>query len=217
MSEPKDAVSAVPCAIIVFARAPVSGQAKTRLIPLLGAQGAAHLQARMTAHALAKARQALAGQGPLVLCAAPDASDPELAALAAQHDAQFTAQSEGDLGTRMHAAFEAFGYPALLMGSDAPCINTQDLGACAQALRDGADAVFLPAEDGGYGLVGLARSTPEIFTDMVWSTDQVMAQTRTRLCEANRSWREIRTIWDVDEPADFQRLAASGFATDGLG
>lgn len=204
------------CTIIIFARAPQAGKAKTRLIPLLGAAGAAQLQARMTRHALAVASAAQSRPGALVLCAAPDAANPELAAMARAHGAELAAQSGGDLGARMQAAFETWGYPALLMGSDAPCIDGADLRACAKALHEGADAVFLPAEDGGYGLVGLARPAPEIFSDMVWSTDKVMVQTRERLRTAKRIWREPRIIWDVDNPDDFKRLVASGFDTSGL-
>jgi len=209
------------CAIIIFARAPVPGQCKTRLIPALGAHGAAQLQAAMTRHALATA--CAAGLGQVILCATPDTNDSFLrecarasgAQLAAQHGGNLQADGElqdhGELGARMHGAFERFGYPALLMGSDSPCITAQDLRDCARALHDGADAVFLPAEDGGYGLVGLSHPAPYLFSDMVWSTSSVMEETRGRLRASALSWRELRMIFDIDTPDDLPRLADIGF------
>ena len=69
--------------------------------------------------------------------------------------------------------------------------------------------MFLPAEDGGYGLVGATRPIPQIFNDMQWGVADVMAQTRERLRGAGIAWREGRTIWDVDRPDDYARLMAA--------
>ena len=118
-------------------------------------------------------------------------------------------QVSGDLGARMHAAFEA-GAPTLLAGTDCPSISATHLRDCAAALREGSDAVFLPAEDGGYGLVGLAQPHIGIFSNMVWSTATVMEETRERLRRLELTWRELATIWDVDFPEDARRLAESG-------
>lgn len=197
------------CAIIIFARAPVAGECKTRLIPVLGAEGAAQLQKAMTRHAVEVAMAA--ATGPVILCVTPDTTHPDLQSMAQNSGAQLHAQGEGDLGARMQAAFEMHGYPALLMGSDIPFITARDLRACAAALTDGADAVFLPAEDGGYGLVGLSRLAPHLFSDMVWSTSSVMDETRARLRAAAMRWREIAMVQDVDEPDDLMRLAASDY------
>jgi glycosyltransferase A (GT-A) superfamily protein (DUF2064 family) len=132
------------------------------------------------------------------------------AALAGAHGVRLRAQVEGDLGARMHGAFLAAApQPLLLVGTDCPVISAADLRACARVLAEGADAVFLPAEDGGYGLVGLRRPIEALFCDMVWSTAEVMAQTRLRMRERGLVWREPSTIWDVDLPADLDRLAAS--------
>lgn len=199
-----------PCPVIIFARAPAPGQCKTRLIPQLGADGAANLQKAMTRHAVEVA--IAAATGPVIICATPDTTHPDLQALAHETGVQLAAQGEGDLGARMQAAFDAHGYPALLMGSDIPCIKAQDLRGCAGVLADGADAVFLPAEDGGYGLVGLSKPVPQIFAGMTWSASSAMDETRERLRAASLRWREIRTVWDVDEPDDLKRLAASEWA-----
>ncbi|MBL8450164.1 MAG: DUF2064 domain-containing protein [Dechloromonas sp.] len=87
-----------------------------------------------------------------------------------------------------------------------------DLCSCADALRSGQDAVFLPAEDGGYVLVGLRRPQPRLFADIEWGTERVMAQTRDRLRELGLLWSEPRTLWDVDRPEDLDRLRAMGLA-----
>ena len=68
------------------------------------------------------------------------------------------------------------------------------------------DAVLIPAEDGGYVLIGLRRYLPTVFEGITWSTPQVLAQTRERLRAAGASWTELAPLWDVDEPADWQRL-----------
>ncbi len=201
------------CAIAVFARAPVPGEAKTRLVPKLGAEGAAKLHARLVERMLRTASRA--GPGPVTLWCAGSPDHPFFRACAETFGVRLVEQAPGDLGERMHAVFvERAGRPALLAGTDCPAITTDHLRACARALAEGDDAVFLPAEDGGYGLVGLNRPVPEIFRDMTWSTDTVMAETRARLRALGLVWREPATIWDVDRPEDADRLAASRLMDD---
>lgn len=191
--------------IAVFARAPRAGAAKTRLIPALGAAGAARLQRRLTLRTLATALGA--GLGPVTLWVAPDDRHRFFRSLR-RRGLPLRCQSGADLGARMAAAFTAEQGPVLLIGTDCPALAPEDLRACADALRSGNDAVFLPAEDGGYVLVGLRRPQPRLFEQVDWSTDQVMAQTRERLRETGLSWSEPRTLWDVDRPEDLQRLQA---------
>ena len=194
-------------AIAVFARAPVPGQCKTRLIPRLGAKGAAQLQEKLILRALETALAAEAGA--VELWCAPDCRHPFFAMCAERFGVALRDQQGADLGARMAFVFEQADAPTLLMGTDCPSITPDDLRACADALQ-ACDAVFLPAEDGGYGAVGLKAPAPEIFTSMVWSAPGVMDATRTRLCAAGKSWREVRAIWDVDDPPDYDRLLASG-------
>ena len=195
-------------ALIVFAKAPVAGQAKTRLIPALGAAGAAALAARLLDHSLAGAVEA--GFDHLELCVAPATDHPAFAALAAAHRLVLTAQGEGDLGARMDRALTRVlqGHPqALLIGTDAPALGAARLRDAAQALQ-GADAVFVPALDGGYALVGLQRAQPALFQGIAWSTPQVMAQTRVRAAAAGLTWNERDPVADIDEPADLVHLPA---------
>ena len=193
--------------LIIFARAPVPGACKTRLIPALGADGAGALQAQFVERALCTAIESACG--PVFLSCAGDYNHPFFAKCETIFGVTRMAQYEGDLGARMLHAFEQVKGPALLAGSDTPCITASDLRACANALMDN-DAVFLPAEDGGYGLIGLRAARREPFDGMTWSHARVMDDTRTRLKQAAMTWAEIRTVWDVDEPADLARLAALG-------
>lgn len=193
-------------AIIVFAKAPVPGLAKTRLAPALGEAGAAVLAERMLRQALAQAVAAYVG--PVELCAAPDASHPALQAAAAEHGVRLTEQGTGDLGLRMHRAFARslmHHGRVLLIGTDAPSLDAGVLRQAASALQDH-DAVFVPALDGGYALVGQRRADPRWFSDMRWSHDRVMEDTRERLRAAGVRWAELPAVADIDEPADLVHL-----------
>jgi glycosyltransferase A (GT-A) superfamily protein (DUF2064 family) len=96
----------------------------------------------------------------------------------------------------------------LVIGTDCPVLRPDHLRAAAQALIDGEDAVFHPAEDGGYALVGLRAPQPALFADMPWSTDRVLPQTRARANALGLRVREFETLWDVDLPDQLQRLDA---------
>mgnify|MGYP002784925684 FL=1 len=193
-------------AVIVFAKAPVPGLAKTRLAPALGEAGAAALAERMLRHALVQA--VAADVGPVELCAAPDASHPALQAAAAAQGVRLTEQGTGDLGLRMHRAFARslmHHGRVLLIGTDAPSLDAGLLRQAASALQDH-DAVFVPALDGGYALVGQRRADPRWFSDMRWSHDRVMEDTRERLRAAGVRWAELPAVADIDEPADLVHL-----------
>jgi len=194
--------------IAVFARAPMAGAAKTRLIPALGAQGAARLQRRLTLRAVRTAREA--GLGPVTLWCAPDSQHRFFRALRQVTGVDCRTQPSGDLGARMLHAFRwhCGEGPLLLIGTDCPALAADDLRVAAQALREGDDAVFLPAEDGGYVLIGLRRAQPALFDGIAWGSASVMDETRARLRAVGAAWREPTTLWDVDRPADLKRLAA---------
>ena len=195
-------------ALIVFAKAPVAGQAKTRLIPALGAQGAANLAEKLLRHTLQQALKLPVEH--LELCVSPDAQHPafEQAQSAAQGRLHLTLQGDGDLGERMHRALTralAAHSKSLLIGTDAPALSTPMLQLALQAL-DHHDAVFVPALDGGYVLVGLTRPAATLFSGMTWSTPQVMAQTRERARQAGLQWAELAPVADIDEPCDLTHL-----------
>ncbi len=183
------------------------GDAKTRLIPALGAAGAAALHERMVERALATAVAAEAG--PVELCCAPDASHPFFAAVARRHGASLGGQGPGDLGERMHRALgrALAGAPAaIVIGSDCPALTPRHLRDAAAALAGGHDAALAPTEDGGYALIGLARAAHALFTRIAWGGPDVLQDTRARLAALGWRWRELDTLWDVDRPEDLARL-----------
>lgn len=204
--------STVPVA--VFAKAPVPGEVKTRLIDLLGVQDAAELHATLVRQALATARDS--GVGPVSLWCTPETGHPFFAACAGQFGVALHEQRGGHLGERMARAFRHHlpSGPALLVGSDCPALRAEDLRAAAASLSTH-DAVIQPAEDGGYVLIGLAREVPGLFDGLRWGESRVMRDTRSRLRAAQATWRELPTRWDVDRPDDYKRLLASGLLAEG--
>ena len=198
--------------VAVLAKAPVPRLAKTRLIPVLGPQGAARLQRQLTLAALQTALDAELGS--VTLWCAPDAQHRFFRALRQFTGLPCRVQPAGDLGQRMHAAFvhHCPQGPLLLTGTDCPPLTPAHLRLAAQALLDGADAVFQPAEDGGYVMVGLQQPQAALFEGMRWSTSTVMAETCARAIAAGLQVRELETLWDVDLPADLARWRASGLA-----
>lgn len=195
-----------PVRVLVFAKAPRPGAVKTRLVPLLGEDGAAAVQAELIEHTLETVREAAVG--PIELHAAP-ATDEFLTRRAAHFGAELIEQAAGDLGERMHAALKRALRTtdrALLIGCDCPAMTADYLRQAAAALTRGDEAVLGPVEDGGYALIGLSRAEPSLFTEMPWSTAAVMATTRRRLTALRWQWTELETLWDLDRPADYERL-----------
>jgi len=188
--------------IIVFARAPVPGEAKTRLIPKLGAWRAARLHERLTLHAL---RTAGLADGRVELHGTRRHS------FFRRLDVAFRLQRGRDLGERMVNALSKARRPAILIGTDCPALTPADLRRAARWLRGGCDAVLAPAEDGGYALIGLRRPRPEFFQDIRWGSARVYADTARKL--AGYRWRALRRVWDLDRPEDLERFRSLRFAS----
>ncbi len=193
--------------IMVFAKAPVAGAVKTRLIPALGAQGAAALHATLTRHCIATA----VGSGlcPVDLWCSPDTSHPFFAQCSKDFGVTLHQQQGDDLGARMAHAFDSVlqqGPYAVIIGTDCPTLTTQDLRMALDTLQDGFDAVIGPAEDGGYVLLGLRKAAPLLFEDITWGSGEVLAVTRERLKRLQWRWRELAPRRDVDRPEDLAQL-----------
>ena len=204
------------CAVIVMAKAPVAGYAKTRLTAALGAPGAARLAQRFLTHTLEQAVQARIGE--VELCCAPDTAHPAFAALAQRWPIGLTDQGDGDLGARMARAIHrtlASGRRAVLIGTDAPRLDAHYLGLAARAL-DAVDVVLGPAADGGYALIGLRRWLPQLFADIPWSTERVLRVTRQRLTEAGWAHQELGELFDVDVPSDLVHVPAQWLCAGGV-
>jgi rSAM/selenodomain-associated transferase 1 len=194
------------CAILIFAKAPVPGFAKTRLARQIGEEKAAALAAHMLEHTVAAA--VAANVGPVQLCCAPDTAHSAFQYAAQNHGVSLVEQGEGDLGARLHRAFccaLTLYRGAIIIGTDAPGLDAAHLRQASVALQQ-KRAVFAPASDGGYALVGLTGPVPALFEDMAWSTSSVMASTRERLRCAGLEWIELEQVHDVDEPEDLVHL-----------
>lgn len=190
--------------LVIFAKAPVPGTVKTRLIPALGAEGACAMYRQLLELTLRNTR---AWPAPRYLYCAPDSQQQYFMTLAEEHGLQLRDQASGDLGARMATALADFPEGALLIGSDCPLLTSQHLQQAAQALLT-ADTAIIPSEDGGYVLVGQRRPDPAPFMNMQWSHANVLADTRLRLESAGLSCWEGAPLWDLDEPADLPRFAA---------
>lgn len=193
--------------LLVFAKAPLAGQVKTRLIPALGANGAAALARRLLAHAL---RQSLAADTDAVeLCVSPAPQDPAWHGMKFEPAVALTAQGGGDLGERMARTMaRAIGEhhcPVMLMGTDCPALTSSRLNEAARQLMRH-DAVLLPACDGGYVLIGLKAPCPELFSDMAWSNPAVAAETLRRMAALGLRVWQGPTLQDIDEAADLAHL-----------
>jgi uncharacterized protein len=203
--------------LVVFAKAPLAGLAKTRLIPALGAEGAARLAQRFLDHALAQALRAQVGA--VELCMSPGPDDAAWQGFELPEGLQCTDQGEGDLGARMARAVHRVttkpqGRPILLMGTDCPRLTAEIIRDAAAQLEQH-DAVLVPVADGGYVLLGLRADCPEIFRDMPWSTPAVAAETLRRLAVLGLSVWLGPTLHDIDEPADlFYLPRAWNFRSD---
>lgn len=193
-----------PARIVIFAKAPVPGRAKTRLIPALGDIGAARLAHRMLLATIVEAQAA--GLATPELCATPHPADPDWLPFLANADIRYSDQGEGDLGERLARAAQrvlAAGEAVLLIGADCPALDREKLRRAAAALLT-KDAVIHPAVDGGYALLGLRRFEASLFEGIAWSSPSVAAETIGRIQALSWSLFIGETLHDVDEPADLE-------------
>jgi len=198
-----------PALIQVMAKAPVPGQVKTRLIPMMGVDHATELYCRLAHHTFATA--ALARVCPIEVWTTPPGESAFIRTCKRVLGLNTYPQVEGDLGARLYAT-AADGLQragaVIIIGTDCPTMTFEDLRRTRDALAAGCDAVLGPAEDGGYWLIGLTRVDASLFQDIAWGSATVLGTTRERLRTLGWRWEELATRWDVDRPADVARLAA---------
>jgi hypothetical protein len=193
------------CCVIIFAKAPVPGEVKTRMIPAFGAENAALLHTALVERVLETATRTGID---VELCCAPDTTHAFFEDCAEDFDIALTEQGDGDLGERMLRALDDAlrEYDrVILIGADCPAFSTKHLKAALDAM-DQADMVLTPADDGGYVLVGARRTDPKMFDGIVWGSNEVLAQQRRNLTACGLIWQEMETLWDVDRPEDLERL-----------
>ncbi|PZV09078.1 MAG: hypothetical protein DCF22_19105 [Leptolyngbya sp.] len=200
--------------LIIFTRYPEAGKAKTRLIPALGAEGAATLHQQMADYTLIQV-QALQFQHPLCVEVRFAGGDRDLMQRWLGTDLMYTVQGEGDLGDRMarsfQSAFNSGVQRAIIIGTDCPDLDESLLEQAFCKLQQ-QDLVLGPASDGGYYLIGLRRWIPQLFVNIEWSTASVLERTLAIAAELNLSVALLPILSDVDYPADleiWERVAAA--------
>jgi uncharacterized protein len=200
------------CRLIVFAKAPIPGAAKTRLLSSWDAETVAALHEELVLHCLHTAVEAEVG--PVDLWCMPSKEHPFFIRCSEILPIQRYQQTEGDVGRRMADAFHATlekADSALLMGTDCPSLTCADLREARRALRRNNHAVIGPTEDGGYVLLGLRQYEPYLFEGVSWGTESVLEETRGRLRRLGWYWHELPERWDVDRPEDVRRLISEGY------
>lgn len=192
--------------ILLFAKAPVAGKVNTRLIPDIGVQEATKLQ-----HDLIQQRLSMLKQANLCavsLMCSPDVQDDCFVYCKQHYPISLLAQSGADLGERMlngiKQALQQYKY-CIVIGTDAPALDEVLIRQAIEHLKTESDVVFVPAEDGGYVLVGLLKPYEFLFQDISWGSAKVMQQTRNKLNDNNISFNELAPCWDIDRLEDYQR------------
>ena len=178
--------------LAIFARWPEPGKAKTRLIPRLGADGAAALYRNLLEMTVGEAR---ASGLPFHLRVT--GGDPERFVDWLGGDLDVRDQGDGDLGEKLARV----PTPGMMIGSDCPGVKAALLREAADALST-REAVIGPADDGGYWLLGLREARPDLFTDMAWSTDAVFPETMRRLEAHGIAPHLLPELTDIDTGED---------------
>ncbi len=193
--------------IILFAKFPAKGMAKTRLQPALGIDGAAKMAKQLLLHSV---EQALATGFSVELCVSPPPNTPCWQTLNLPESLTWSAQADGDLGERMltasQNALEKYE-KVVLIGTDCPNLTATKIHSAVQYLET-QDSVMIPAFDGGYVLLGFRQINAHLFTNMTWSVSDVAAVTKQRIKDLNWSLASLQPLPDIDEPEDLQYLPA---------
>ena len=207
-------------ALVVFAKAPIAGQVKTRLCPPLTPDEAATVQGSFVIDTLERTKAAISKFRLLVdryLACAPSSTLAFFKIMEERHAVRLLDQDGDDLGARMNGVFEtlfARGYGrVVIVGTDVPSLPLEVYKQAVQML-DQYDAVLGPALDGGYYLIGLKGAAPELFHQIPWSTDCVLAVSKEKAVGLNLNvgllpqWRDVDTIDDLQTLIDASQLDA---------
>ena len=190
--------------LIIFSRYPEPGKTKTRMIPALGAEGAADLQRRLSEHTLVQARK-LRQLREIDIQVYFAGGNLDLMKNWLGNDVSYDAQAEGDLGAKMQSAmqdnFAQNKQRVVIIGIDCPSIDSTILEAAFNALEE-RDLVLGQAEDGGYYLIGLSRLVPELFADISWGTNKVFSTTKAIASNLDLTTAYLPILRDLDRPED---------------
>ena len=195
--------------LMIFCKAPIAGQVKTRLTTELTAEQAMRVHIELAQRALQLAT--LSHLCPVQLWCAPSTDHAFFAESAQAYPVTLQQQQGFDLGERMNNAFSSalkHNSRALIIGCDCPSLTATDLDAALAGLNQVISCVLAPAEDGGYVLIGLNQPHPELFDNIPWGTGQVFEYTRTRIKKYNIGYQDLKQQWDLDTPEDLARYRA---------
>ncbi len=190
-----------PGHVVVFAKPPIAGQAKTRLIPAVGPQGSVKLASAF----LADAWEMLGRTGAARVVGTTKRSRKALGLT--RNDALWM-QGDGDLGQRMERILRrscGLGPWGIIIGADSPAL-TSDTVQRAMAALEHVDAVLVPSDDGGYALLGMRTVPAGILDGLPWSTDHTLNATVARFTERGLTVRLVGGTFDVDTPSDLVAL-----------
>ena len=194
------------CVLIVFSKAPVAGEVKTRLIPALGETAATELYQDLVTSTLTTARQT--NIVAIQLWCSPDIKHPFFDECTDNFNITLHSQEGDNLGERMYlalcTALDRYSH-ALLIGCDCPQLSASDLVLANNKLVEGYDVVLGPAEDGGYYLIGAKLPHQELFSGMDWGSGTVLSKTRECLKGLDLEYFELEEKWDLDRPEDLLR------------
>lgn len=190
--------------LIIFTRYPEPGKTKTRLIPALGAEGAANIGRKMTEHTLNQVKE-LQSLRLIAIAVYFAGGNTELMQQWLGANLRYQCQGEGDLGSRMALAFanafEEGSKSVVIIGTDCPSLKPNLMEDAFKTLSQH-DLVLGAAQDGGYYLIGLRRFIPELFTGINWGTSSVLQQTVTIGKQLDLAIAYLPTLADVDRPED---------------
>lgn len=202
-------------ALIIFAKAPIPGQIKTRLCPPLTPDEAASLHGSMVMD-MAEQSRGVRNLDRFLACT-PSSDHGFFQALAARYGVTLCEQVGDDLGQRMeHALANALrkGYRyAIVIGTDIPALSPPTYKNALSLLQTH-DIVLGPTHDGGYYLIGVKQPTPELFADIPWSTDQVYALTQAKAQSLGQTVGLLEAERDIDTFADLQAFVADSQGHD---
>lgn len=196
------------CAILVFSKAPVVGQVNTRLVPYITAEQAASLHEELTHDRLRMCTTA--DLCDVELWCSPDTRHPFFFDCRQRYGVQLQTQNGNDLGERMSAALQTMlgrYKKIIIIGTDAPALDIDTIDAVVSQLEH-SDIVLVPAEDGGYVLLGASKHHQDLLVDVPWGTEGVLASTVRNIERLGLSYSLLGECWDVDRPEDLERYRA---------
>jgi rSAM/selenodomain-associated transferase 2/rSAM/selenodomain-associated transferase 1 len=195
--------------LIIFTRYPATGATKTRLIPLLGAEGAANLQRKMTEHTLSRMK-GLTSSNELTIEIRYDGGNEQIMRQWLGSEFEYASQGDGDLGKRMQGAiedaFESNASSAVIIGTDIPDLTAVDIQKAFAALKR-KQMVLGPAKDGGYYLIGFKKTAfspavGDLFSGITWGEHDVLKKTINIATGLGLSYSLLKELDDVDRPED---------------